>query len=130
MMCQFYVTLPPPSSPPGTRSRLSCLMNQRSADLGLGVPFNLASYALLVHMIALVTDTIPHELIMQFGDAHVYMGHVEPLEEQVKRVPYAFPEFKFKRSKEEIGSIDGFLLEDFVVEGYKCHPRIEMKMSV
>ena len=59
MMCQFYVTLPPTSSPPGTRPRLSCLMNQRSADLGLGVPFNLASYALLVHMIALVTDTIP-----------------------------------------------------------------------
>lgn len=128
MFCQFYVTLPPPtsSSPP----LLSCLMYQRSADLGLGIPFNIASYALLTHMIALVTGTTPHELIMQLGDAHVYRDHVEPLTEQLERVPREFPELKWARGVEEIGDIDGFRMEDFVLEGYKPHPKLEMKMSV
>lgn len=105
-------------------------MYQRSADLGLGIPFNIASYALLTHMIALVTDTTPHELIMQLGDAHVYRDHVDQLEEQLKRTPREFPTLKWARSKEEIGSIDGFTLEDFVLEGYAPHPKLEMKMSV
>jgi thymidylate synthase len=105
-------------------------MYQRSCDLGLGVPFNIASYALLTHMIAYMTDTEPHEFILQMGDAHVYKDHVEPLKEQLKREPRQFPTLKWARGKEEIGDIDGFKLEDFVVEGYKPMGKIEMKMSV
>jgi thymidylate synthase len=127
MFCQFYVTLP---TTPGSKPKLSCLMYQRSCDLGLGVPFNIASYALLTHMIAYMTDTEPHEFILQMGDAHVYKDHVEPLREQLKREPREFPKLKWARGKEEIGDIDGFKLEDFVVEGYKPMGKIEMKMSV
>ena len=129
MFCQFYVTLPSPDSPI-KKNRLSCIMYQRSADLGLGVPFNIASYALLTHMIALVTDTIPHEFILQIGDAHVYLDHVDALKTQLERQPYEFPKFEWKRTKEEIGGIDGFELSDFKVVGYKSHESIPMKMSV
>lgn len=136
MFCQFYVTLPPPpSTPPPAgspppKNLLSCLMYQRSADLGLGVPFNIASYALLLHMIAHITGTIPHEFVHQMGDAHVYRDHVEPLQGQLERVPYEFPELKLSRSSEEVGGIDGFVLEDFEVVGYKSHGKVDMKMSV
>ena len=81
-------------------------------------------------MIAYMTDTEPHEFILQMGDAHVYKDHVEPLKEQLKREPREFPKLKWARGKEEIGDIDGFKLEDFVVEGYKPMGKIEMKMSV
>lgn len=77
MFCQFFVTLPDPAVA-GDKPKLSCLMYQRSCDLGLGVPFNIASYALLTHMIAAVTGTEAHEFILQMGDAHVYRDHVEP----------------------------------------------------
>jgi thymidylate synthase len=129
MFCQFFVTLPDPSVP-DEKPKLSCLMYQRSCDLGLGVPFNIASYALLTHMIALITDTEPHEFILQMGDAHVYRDHVEPLAVQLEREPRDFPTLKWGRGKDEIGDIDGFKLEDFVVEGYKPMGKIEMKMSV
>ncbi|VDC03327.1 unnamed protein product [Peniophora sp. CBMAI 1063] len=126
MMCQFYVHLPP-ADDPAARPRLSCLMYQRSADLGLGIPFNIASYALLTCMIAQVTDTIPHELIIQLGDAHVYRDHVEALEVQLQREPRPFPTIKFKR---DVKDIEDFQYDDFVVEGYNPHPSIAMKMSV
>ncbi|OXG16358.1 thymidylate synthase [Cryptococcus neoformans Ze90-1] len=128
MFCQFFVSLPPADSL-GSKPKLSCLMYQRSCDLGLGVPFNIASYALLTHMIALITDTEPHEFILQMGDAHVYRDHVEPLKTQLEREPRDFPKLKWARSKEEIGDIDGFKVEDFVVEGYKPWGKIDMKMS-
>lgn len=102
-------------------------MYQRSADLGLGIPFNIASYALLTHMIAHVTDTEPHELIIQLGDAHVYRDHVDALRVQVERTPKQFPKLKWKRQVKEI---DEFTSEDFIVEGYDPHPAIAMKMSV
>ncbi|KAG2124685.1 thymidylate synthase/dCMP hydroxymethylase domain-containing protein [Suillus clintonianus] len=124
MMCQFYVHLP---VTPDAPKRLSCLMYQRSADLGLGIPFNIASYALLTHMVAHVTGTKPHELIIQLGDAHVYRDHVDALEIQLKREPRSFPKVKFRR---EINDIDGFDSEDIVVEGYNPYPTIAMKMSV
>ncbi|GAA6008391.1 hypothetical protein JCM10207_000110 [Rhodosporidiobolus poonsookiae] len=133
MFCQFYVNLPPPDSPPSVKPRLSCLMYQRSADLGLGVPFNIASYALLTHMIAHVTNTTPHEFILQLGDAHVYLDHVLPLQTQLARTPFEFPEFRFKRAADEVGSIDGFRFDDFEVDArYKerSHGTIAMKMSV
>lgn len=132
MMCQFYVHLPPSDSSPDSDSKpkpkLSCLMFQRSADLGLGIPFNIASYALLTHMIAHVTGTEAHELIIQLGDAHVYRDHVEALEEQLKREPRRFPKLRWKR--EGIEDIEQFVYDDFVIEGYQPHPTISMKMSV
>jgi len=88
MLCQFYVTLPP-ASDLTEKPKLSCLMFQRAANLGLGIPFNIASYALLTHMIARVTDTQAHELIIQLGDAHVYRDHVDALQEQLKRCEQA-----------------------------------------
>ncbi|KAF7336782.1 hypothetical protein MVEN_02113600 [Mycena venus] len=127
MLCQFYVHLPPASSPTD-KPKLSCLMFQRSADLGLGIPFNIASYALLTHMIAQVTGTTAHELIIQLGDAHVYRDHVDALEVQLTRTPKPFPKLRWAR--EGIDDIEAFEYADFVVEGYECHPSIPMKMSV
>lgn len=101
-------------------------MYQRSCDLGLGVPFNIASYSLLTHMIALVTGCEAHEFILQMGDAHVYRDHVEPLKVQLQREPREFPTLKFAR---QVSDIDDFKSEDFVVEGYKPMGKIEMKMS-
>ncbi|KAA1475084.1 thymidylate synthase [Dentipellis sp. KUC8613] len=126
MMCQFYVHLPR-TSDPAERPQLSCLMYQRSADLGLGIPFNIASYALLTHMIAQVTGTDARELIIQLGDAHVYRDHVEALEVQLQREPRPFPTLRWAR---EVQDIEDFAYDDFVVEGYSPHPSIQMKMSV
>ena len=126
MMCQFYVHLPP-ADDPSAKPKLSCLMYQRSADLGLGIPFNIASYALLTHMVAHVTDTEAHELIIQLGDAHVYRDHVDALRTQLEREPRPFPKLRWTRRVE---SIDNFTSEDIVVEGYDPHPSIAMKMSV
>jgi len=129
MFCQFYVHLPDPNiadSKPG----LSCIMYQRSADLGLGIPFNIASYALLTHMIAHITNIEPRELIMQLGDAHVYLDHVDALGIQLKREPRPFPKLTWKRDAATIGDIDGFVYEDFEIAGYNPMGKIEMKMSV
>ncbi|KAI0058712.1 thymidylate synthase [Artomyces pyxidatus] len=127
MMCQFYVHLPDASDPCAPRPRLSCLMYQRSADLGLGIPFNIASYALLTHMIAQVTGTEAHELVIQLGDAHVYKDHIDALEVQLQREPRPFPILRWKR---DVPDIEDFVYEDFIVEGYNPHPSIPMKMSV
>ncbi|KAF5355567.1 hypothetical protein D9758_006341 [Tetrapyrgos nigripes] len=127
LLCQFYVHLPPPDHPE-QKPKLSCLMYQRSADLGLGIPFNIASYALLTHMVAHVTNTDAHELIIQLGDAHVYRDHLEALEVQLKREPKPFPKLRWAR--EGIADIEEFTYNDFVVEGYDPHPSIAMKMSV
>lgn len=124
MFCQFYVTLP---SREGEKPKLSCLMYQRSADLGLGIPFNIASYAALTHMMARVTGTEAYELIMQLGDAHVYRDHIDALQIQITREPRPFPKLRWAR---EVEDIDDFKFEDFIVEGYKPHPKLEMKMSV
>ena len=89
MMCQFYVHLPPTDST--GKPRLSRLMYQRSADLGLGIPFNIASYALLTHMVTHVAGTEAHELVIQPGDANVYCDHVEALRTRLERTPRPFP---------------------------------------
>ncbi|KAG6328961.1 hypothetical protein ID866_10129 [Astraeus odoratus] len=133
MMCQFYVHISPDAS---SKNRLSCLMYQRSADLGLGIPFNIASYALFTHMIAQVTDTEPHELIIQLGDAHVYKNHVEALQEQLQRQPKPFPKLRFKKELKSLQDIEQLRYSakeeqsDFVIEGYHPHEAIAMKMSV
>lgn len=127
LLCQFYVSLPPASAPPETRPKLSCLMYQRSADLGLGIPFNIASYAILTHVIAQVTNTDAHELVIQLGDAHVYKDHVDALNIQLEREPRAFPKIRWKR---QLTDVDEFEPEDVIVEGYNPHPPVPMKMSV
>ncbi|MCJ1252022.1 Thymidylate synthase [Trapelia coarctata] len=131
MFCQFYVSFPKRSGAAGEkrgRGMLSCQLYQRSCDMGLGVPFNIASYALLTHMLAHVCDLTPGTFTHTMGDAHVYMDHVDALKVQLEREPRPFPEMKIRRDAG--GSIDGWQAEDFEVIGYKPHQSIAMKMSV
>jgi len=116
-LVQFYVA----------NGELSCQLYQRSADMGLGVPFNIASYALLTHMIAHVTGLKPGEFVHTLGDTHVYLNHVEPLKEQLKREPKPFPKLLIKRKVE---NIEDFTIDDFEVQGYDPHPKITMEMAV
>ncbi|EME43762.1 thymidylate synthase-like protein [Dothistroma septosporum NZE10] len=131
MFAQFYVSFPSTSQTraDGTkRGTLHTLLYQRSNDMGLGVPFNIASYALLTHMIARATDLVPGSLTHTMGDAHVYMDHKEALEVQLTRQPKDFPTLEIRRG---VGcGIDGWTPEDFEVVGYKPHGKIDMKMSV
>lgn len=117
MFCQFYVA----------NGELSCQMYQRSCDLGLGVPFNIASYALLTCMIAHVCDLRPGDFVHTLGDAHVYSNHVEPLKEQLKNAPRPFPTLTIKGDKK---NIEDFTFEDFELSGYEPHKKIAMKMAV
>ncbi|CAN6601832.1 thymidylate synthase [Trichomonascus vanleenenianus] len=121
MFAQFYV------SNPESDPKLSCQLYQRSCDMGLGVPFNIASYALLTRMIAHVCGIKCGELVHTMGDAHVYADHVEALKIQIARAPSAYPTLKIGR---EITNIDDFTYEDFELVGYKPQGKIEMKMSV
>src|ERR1700710_2333669 len=98
--------------------------------MGLGVPFNIASYALLTHMLAYVCDLIPGTLTHTMGDAHVYLDHVDALRIQLEREPRDFPELDIKRQKQMVDSIDGWQVEDFEVKGYNPYKTIPMKMSV
>lgn len=134
MFAQFYVSYPRSRQggvADGTakpKGHLHCQLYQRSCDMGLGVPFNIASYALLTHMIAHVCELVPGSLTHVMGDAHVYADHVDALKVQLDRVPRDFPELDIKRDAG--GSIDGWKFEDFVVKGYEPHKSIAMKMSV
>ncbi|KAL1842946.1 hypothetical protein VTJ49DRAFT_3587 [Mycothermus thermophilus] len=150
MFAQFYVSFP--GSRRGTQQQqkqsqggeeetkvkghLHCQLYQRSCDMGLGVPFNIASYALLTHMLARVTGLVPGSLTHVMGDAHVYLNHVEALETQLTREPREFPELEIVGHEEwdetkgdELG-IDGWKVEDFVIRGYEPHKAIQMEMSV
>ena len=131
MFAQFYVSFPDRKGA-GEENRgmgvLHSLLYQRSCDMGLGVPFNIASYALLTHMLAHVCDLTPGTFTHTMGDAHVYADHVEALKVQLEREPREFPELKINR--ELGGSIDGWKAEDFEIVGYKPHASIAMKMSV
>lgn len=106
---------------------LSCQLYQRSGDIGLGVPFNIASYSLLTYMIAHVTGLKPGDFIHTLGDAHVYVNHIEPLKIQLQRKPRPFPKLLIKR---EVKDIDDFKFEDFEIVGYNPHPKIAMEMAV
>jgi len=117
MFCQFYVA----------NGELSCLMYQRSCDVGLGVPFNIASYSLLTCMIAQVCGLQRGEFVHMMGDTHVYANHVEPLKQQLRNVPRHFPTLSINPDKTDI---DSFVFEDFKLEGYAPHAKIEMKMAV
>ncbi len=115
-MCQFYVA----------DKKLSCQLYQRSGDMGLGVPFNIASYALLTYMVASVTGLQPGEFVHVIGDAHVYSNHVKALTQQIQRTPLYFPKLKITHKE----NINDFVMEDFQVQGYVHHPILKMKMAV
>ncbi|HET7362046.1 MAG TPA: thymidylate synthase [Burkholderiales bacterium] len=107
--------------------RLSCQMYQRSADLFLGVPFNIASYSLLTLMVAQVTDLKPGEFILTLGDAHLYLNHLGQAREQLGRTPRPFPRMRLNPARREL--LD-FQYEDFTLEGYEPHPAIKAPIAV
>ena len=112
------------------KGHLSCVLYQRSCDMGLGVPFNIASYALLTQMLAYACDLVPGELIHTMGDAHVYLDHIDALKEQLLREPREFPTLNIQRNDRGSGEMDGWKVEELEVIGYKPHGGIKMKMSV
>lgn len=114
---QFYVA----------NDKLSCQLYQRSADIFLGVPFNIASYALLTLMIAQVTELEPGEFIHTLGDAHLYLNHLEQTEEQLSRKPYTLPTMKLNP---DIKSIFDFTFDDFELVGYESHSHIKAPVAV
>lgn len=116
---QFYVS--------GDGKKLSCQLYQRSADLFLGVPFNIASYATLLTMMAEVCSLEPGEFIHTFGDVHIYTNHIEQIRTQLTRKPRALPRLIIKR---KVNSILDFKYEDFEIVGYDPYPKIEGKVSV
>ncbi|MEE4301968.1 MAG: thymidylate synthase [Pseudomonadales bacterium] len=114
---QFYVA----------DGKLSCQLYQRSADLFLGVPFNIASYALLTMMIAQVSELAPGDFVHTFGDAHLYANHVEQTDLQLTRTPYPLPTM---RLNPEVKDLFAFRYEDFTLENYRCHPGIKAPIAV
>ena len=114
---QFYVA----------KGRLSCQLYQRSADIFLGVPFNIASYALLTMMVAQVTDLKPGEFIHTFGDAHLYLNHIEQARLQLSRVPRALPTMTLNPDAKDLFA---FAYEDFALQGYEPHPHIKAEVAV
>lgn len=114
---QFYVA----------NGKLSCQLYQRSADVFLGVPFNIASYSLLTHMIAHVTGLQVGEFIHTMGDAHIYTNHILQVENQLLREPRALPTLEIKRN---VTDIDDFIFDDFEIVGYDPHPKLTGKVAV
>jgi thymidylate synthase len=107
--------------------RLSCQLYQRSADAFLGVPFNIASYALLTHMIAQVTDLEPGDFILTLGDAHIYLNHLEQVNLQLSREPFPLPHMYLNAQRRDLFD---FTFEDFELRDYQCHPGIAAPISV
>lgn len=108
-------------------NKLSCSLTQRSCDLGLGGPFNIASYAFLTHLIAKHCDLIPYEFIHYLGNCHIYTQHLQVLEEQTTRTPYPFPKLNIRTKRD---NINDYVVEDFLLSGYESHPPIKMDMIV
>lgn len=118
VMCQFYVN---------KKNELSCHMYQRSVDVFLGLPFNIASYALLTHLIAHECNLSVNELIISTGDTHVYLDHIEQVKIQLEREEYPLPTLKLNPDKRKV--VD-FNIDDITLENYQCHGTIKAKMAV
>ena len=114
---QFYVA----------DGRLSCQLYQRSADIFLGVPFNIASYALLLMMVAQVTDLEPGDFVHTLGDAHLYTNHLPQARLQLEREPYPLPQMKLNP---EVRDLLDFRFEDFELKNYQCHEHIKAAVAV
>jgi len=117
LLFQFYVA----------GGRLSCQLYQRSADVFLGVPFNIASYGLLTMMVAQVCDLDPGDFVHTLGDAHLYLDHLEKAQLQLTRKPYPLPQMKINP---DISSIFSFTYDDFVLKNYQAHPHIKARVSI
>lgn len=117
MMAQFYVN----------DKKLSCQMYQRSADMFLGVPFNIASYALFTHMIAQVCGLAVGELVIVLGDAHIYSNHIQQVQEQLKRNPLPWPKLQMNK---DVTNITQFTLDDIQLYNYEYHPAIKADMAI
>ena len=124
---QFYVSPPSPDAGPEARPKLSLQLYQRSADIFLGVPFNIASYALLNLMVAQVCNFEPGDFIHTFGDAHIYNNHFEQVELLLSREPRTLPVMKLNP---QINDIFDFEYEDFTLENYYPYPAIKAKVAV
>lgn len=117
LLFQFYVN----------EGKLSCQLYQRSADIFLGVPFNIASYALLTMMVAQVTGLKPGDFVHTFGDAHIYNNHFDQVNLQLSRTPFPLPQMKINP---EVKSIFDFKYDDFELVNYQCHPHIKGEVSI
>jgi thymidylate synthase len=115
---QFYVA----------GDRLSLLMYQRSCDMFLGVPLNIASYSVLLHMVARVTGLVPHEFIHSLGDCHIYLNHLDAVREQLTRTPLPLPQLQIRDRDQR--QIDDFVYDDFELVDYESHPAIRAEMAV
>jgi len=120
VMSQFYVS---------TNGRLSCQMYQRSADMFLGVPFNIASYALLQSILANVLNLVPGEFVHTFGDAHIYSNSIEQVKEQLTREPKKLPKL-IMPNLDSIDALNKYSVDDFILEGYESHPALKAPMAI
>ena len=121
---QFYVC---PAGSQASRPRLSCQLYQRSADIFLGVPFNIASYALLTHMLAQQCDMDVGDFVWTGGDCHIYSNHFEQVQTQLSRTPFAYPQLHIARRP---ASVFDYAYEDFEVRGYQHHPPLKAPVAV
>ena len=120
VMSQFYIS---------ENGRLSCQMYQRSADMFLGVPFNIASYALLQSILANILDLIPGDFVHVFGDAHIYKNSIDQVKEQLSREPKQLPKL-IMPNIDSIESLKNFSVDDFILDGYESHPAIKAPMAI
>ena len=120
VMSQFYVS---------TNGRLSCQMYQRSADMFLGVPFNIASYALLLSILANILNLEPGDFVHTFGDAHIYKNSIEQAKEQIAREPKKLPSL-IMPNVESIEGLETLSIDDFILDGYDSHPAIKAPMAI